>query len=83
MKKYEMMYAALDEEGQATIDEVFEVVLTAYRHEKGAVVLMADVTGEGSASCMCIGNALLIEPLLRAGGAVADNTFPSENRVLQ
>lgn len=83
MKKFEELYAELDDEGQAAIDEVFDIVLATYSNKNGVVVIMADTNGDGSAACLCLGNALLVQPLLYAGAAVAESMQRSESTVLQ
>lgn len=77
MKAFYERFEALDEEDQKMVMEITERTVTALEggDDGGAVIIICDAHGDGTAEMLAAGNQQLIAPLLHSAGEVARKLF--------
>ena len=76
-------YEALDADDKKAVDAIIDIVLNTIAGKDGAVVMLTDTLGTGRAEFLYGGNALLVAPLLRAGGAIGVQYFEATKGTMQ
>lgn len=76
-------YLMLEEEDKKAADEIINTVVEAIASKEGGIVMLVDTLGTGHADFLYGGNALLVEPLLRAGGSIGEQYFAATKGMVQ
>ena len=74
---------SLAEEDQEIFYQMTEDIMQTLESDGGAAVLMLDKHGTGNAVMVTAGNTILVEPLMRTAGAVANTLFTQPEGFVQ
>lgn len=83
MTDWQTKYLLLEPDDKKAADEIITTVLDAIASGDGGIVMLVDTLGTGHADFLYGGNALLVEPLLRAGGQIGEKYFEATKGLVQ